>query len=69
MSIRDHSDCFTVISNELGYFAMTFFDFGALFGSLECFLSCSYLHPLFPAISIAEVKPILYYGKEEGHHG
>jgi Ni/Fe-hydrogenase subunit HybB-like protein len=52
------------------YFAMTFFDFGVLFGSFGMFFVLFLLYiRLLPAISIAEVKPILYYGKEEQHHG
>ena len=52
------------------YFSMTFFDFGALFGSFGMFFVLFLLYiRLLPAISIAEVKPILNYGREEKNHG
>lgn len=54
------------------YFSMTFFDFGALFGSFGMFFVLFLLYiRLLPAISIAEVKPIINYGydKEGSHHG
>ncbi len=52
------------------YFSMTFFDFGALFGSFGMFFVLFLLYiRLLPAISIAEVKPIIHVGKEEVHHG
>lgn len=52
------------------YFTMTFFDFGALFGSFGMFFVLFLLYiRLLPAISIAEVKPIINYGREESHHG
>lgn len=51
------------------YFAMTFFDFGALFGSFGMFFTLFLLYiRTLPAISIAEVKPILHVGREGEHH-
>ena len=46
---------------------MTFFDFGALIGSFGMFftLFLIYIRTL-PAISIAEVKPVLSVNREEG---
>lgn len=52
------------------YFSMTFFDLGALFGSFGMFFVLFLLYiRILPAISIAEVKPIINVGKEEAHHG
>ena len=51
-----------------GLFKMTFFDFGALFGSfgMFLFLFLIYIRTL-PAISIAEMKPVLNVGKGDSH--
>ena len=53
-----------------GIFEMTAYDFGAIFGSFGMFLFLFLLYiRTLPAISIAEVKPVLYVGKETQHHG
>ncbi len=59
------------LPSNWGMFEMTFYDFGALFGSFGMFLFLFLLYiRLLPAISIAEVKPVLGVGKETGgHHG
>lgn len=51
-----------------GLFKLTFFDIGALFGSFGMFffLFLLYIRTL-PAISIAEIKPVLNVGKESEH--
>lgn len=53
-----------------GTFKMTIFDFGVLIGSFGMFLLLFLLYiRTLPAISIAEVKPVLHVGrKKEGHH-
>ena len=52
-----------------GMFDMTFFDFGALIGSFGMFLFLFLLYlRLVPAVSIAEVKPVLFVGKDKGGH-
>ena len=58
------------LTSSWGLFDLTFFDFGALFGSfgMFLFLFMVYIRTL-PAISIAEVKPVLHVGKEDRHHG
>ncbi len=51
-----------------GLFDMTFYDFGALIGSFGMFFTLFLMYIQFvPAISIAEVKPVLGTGKEGGH--
>lgn len=52
-----------------GMFNLTFFDLGAIIGSFGMFftLFLIYIRTL-PAISIAEVKPVLHLGKKGGHH-
>lgn len=51
-----------------GIFDMTFYDFGALVGSFGMFFTLFLLYiKTVPAISIAEVKPVLNTGKEGGH--
>ena len=51
-----------------GLFKMTFFDFGALIGSFGMFLTLFLLYiRALPAISIAEVKPVLHVGHKEEH--
>ena len=45
-------------------------DFGALFGSFGLFFTLFLLYiRLLPAISIAEVKPVLSVGREGDAHG
>ena len=52
-----------------GMFKMTFYDFGALIGSFGMFLTLFLLYiRFFPAVSIAEVKPVLPVGREEEEH-
>lgn len=53
-----------------GMFNMTAYDLGAIIGSFGMFftLFLIYMRTL-PAISIAEVKPVLKVGREDGHHG
>ncbi len=49
-------------------FVMTFYDFGALFGSFGMFFTLFLLYiRALPAISIAEVKPVLMVGREREH--
>jgi len=51
-----------------GIFDLTFYDFGALVGSFGMFFTLFLLYIKFvPAVSIAEVKPVLGVGKEGGH--
>ncbi len=53
-----------------GEFVFTWADFGALFGSFGLFFTLFLLYiRLLPAISIAEVKPVLPVGREGGQHG
>lgn len=53
-----------------GSFNFTMFDLGALFGSFGLFLTLFLIYiRLLPAISIAEVKPVLPVGREGGDHG
>lgn len=54
-----------------GMFNFTFYDLGVIIGSFGMFFTLFLLYlRVFPAISIAEVKPVLYVGKEgDGHHG
>ena len=57
------------LPSQWGMYDMTFFDFGALFGSFGMFLTLFLLYlRLVPAVSIAEVKPVLFVGKEQGGH-
>ncbi|MGE0764024.1 MAG: NrfD/PsrC family molybdoenzyme membrane anchor subunit [Bdellovibrionales bacterium] len=53
-----------------GMWYPTMWDYGALIGSfgMFLFLFLGYIRTL-PAISIAEVKPVLYVGREEEQHG
>lgn len=51
-----------------GMFDMTFYDFGVLIGSFGMFFTIFLLYiQVCPAISIAEIKPVLNAGKEGGH--
>lgn len=53
-----------------GQFIFTFYDWGVLIGSFGFFLTLFLLYlRIFPAISIAEMKPVLDVGHEGGHHG
>ena len=52
-----------------GMYGWTFFDTGVLVGSFGMFLTLFLLYlRVFPAISIAEVKPVLNVGREVKHH-
>jgi molybdopterin-containing oxidoreductase family membrane subunit len=56
------------LPSSWGNYAWSFFDGGVLFGSFGMFLTLFLLYlRVFPAISIAEVKPVLNVGKG-GHH-
>ncbi len=58
------------LTSSWGIFDLTFFDLGAIFGSFGMFLFLFMLYiRTLPAISIAEVKPVLHVGKEDRHHG
>lgn len=51
------------------YFSMTFYDMGVLFGSFGMFFTIFLIYiRTLPAISIAEVKPVLSVGREGGDH-
>ena len=51
-----------------GIFDMTFYDFGALVGSFGMFFTLFLLYiKTVPAVSIAEVKPVLGVGREGGN--
>lgn len=57
-----------------GMFDMTFYDFGVLIGSFGMFFTLFLLYiRAIPAIAIAEIKPVLNFGKNDhskgGHHG
>lgn len=57
------------LPSSWGNYAWSFFDAGVLAGSFGMFLTLFLLYlRVFPAISIAEVKPVLNVGKEGGHH-
>lgn len=57
------------LPSSWGNYAWSFWDGAVLFGSFGMFLTLFLLYlRLFPAISIAEVKPVLNVGKEGGHH-
>lgn len=60
------------LPSSWGMYAWSRWDAFVLFGSFGMFLTLFLLYlRLFPAISIAEVKPVLYVGKKKkgGHHG
>ena len=58
------------LPSSWGTWAATLFDYGALFGSFGMFFTLFLLYTrLFPAISIAEIKPVLTVGHEGGSHG
>lgn len=53
-----------------GMWIPTLYDFGALFGSFGLFFTLFLIYVrLLPAISIAEVKPVLNVGREGDNHG
>jgi Ni/Fe-hydrogenase subunit HybB-like protein len=56
-----------------GFYPWSWFDTGVLFGSFGMFLTLFLLYlRVFPAISIAEMKPVMNVGYEDdngGHHG
>ena len=54
-----------------GMYAWSWVDTSIVFGSFGMFLTLFLLYlRVFPAISIAEVKPVLYVGRKDGgHHG
>lgn len=57
------------LPSSWGIFDMTFYDFGALIGSFGMFFTFFLLYiQAIPAVSIAEVKPVLGVGKKEGGH-
>ncbi|MFZ4405202.1 MAG: NrfD/PsrC family molybdoenzyme membrane anchor subunit [Pseudobdellovibrionaceae bacterium] len=56
------------LPSSWGFYAWSWFDTGVLVGSFGMFLTLFLLYlRLFPAISIAEVKPVMHVGKEGGH--
>ena len=58
------------LPSNWGMYAWGWYDAAILFGSFGMFLTIFLLYlRAFPAISIAEVKPVLYVGKDGGHHG
>ena len=61
------------LPSNWGMYAWSKFDTGILFGSFGMFLTIFLIYlRVFPAISIAEIKPMLYVGKTKphgGHHG
>jgi molybdopterin-containing oxidoreductase family membrane subunit len=58
------------LPSSWGMWIPTFYDFGALFGSFGLFFTLFLLYiRLLPAISIAEVKPVLNVGRDGGGHG
>lgn len=57
------------LPSSWGMFNFTFYDFGAIFGSFGMFFVLFLLYTrVLPAISIAEVKPVLNVGKGDDHH-
>ena len=58
------------LPSSWGMWIPTIYDFGALFGSFGLFFTLFLLYMrVFPAISIAEVKPVLNVGREGDNHG
>ncbi len=58
------------LPSSWGMWAPTIYDLGALFGSFGLFFTLFLIYiRLLPAISIAEVKPVLYVGRDGGNHG
>lgn len=57
------------LPSSWGSYAWSRYDSFILLGSFGMFLTLFLLYlRLFPAISIAEIKPVLHVGKEGGHH-
>jgi molybdopterin-containing oxidoreductase family membrane subunit len=57
------------LPSSWGMYAWSMFDTGVLVGSFGMFLTLFLLYlRLFPAISIAEVKPVLHVGYDKGGH-
>ncbi len=53
-----------------GLFNMTFYDFGVLIGSFGMFFTLFLLYiRAIPAIAIAEIKPVLGFGRKSDHNG
>ncbi len=58
------------LPSSWGMFKFTFFDLGVIFGSFGMFFFLFLLYTrVFPAISIAEVKPVLGVGRKDETHG
>jgi Ni/Fe-hydrogenase subunit HybB-like protein len=58
------------LPSSWGMWVPTIYDFGALFGSFGLFFTLFLLYiRVLPAISIAEVKPVLIVGREGDSHG
>jgi Ni/Fe-hydrogenase subunit HybB-like protein len=58
------------LPSSWGMWIPTAYDFGALFGSFGLFFTLFLIYiRLLPAISMAEVKPVLYVGRDGGKHG
>ncbi len=58
------------LPSNWGMWIPTFYDFAALFGSFGLFFTLFLIYiRLLPAISIAEVKPVLGVGRDGGKHG
>jgi Ni/Fe-hydrogenase subunit HybB-like protein len=58
------------LPSSWGMWIPTIYDFGALFGSFGLFFTLFLIYiRLLPAISIAEIKPVLYVGREGDAHG
>jgi molybdopterin-containing oxidoreductase family membrane subunit len=58
------------LPSSWGTWVPTMYDFGALFGSFGLFFTLFLVYiRLLPAISIAEVKPVLNVGREGDAHG
>ena len=59
------------LPSNWGMYAWSWFDTGVLVGSFGMFLTLFLLYlRLFPAVSIAEIKPVLNVGYDDkgGHH-
>lgn len=60
------------LPSSWGMYDMTFYDFGVLIGSFGMFFTLFLLYiRAIPAVAIAEIKPVLGFGKSSkgGHHG
>lgn len=57
------------LPSSWGNYAWSFYDAAVLFGSFGLFLTLFLLYlRVFPAVSIAEVKPVLNVGRDDGGH-